>query len=182
ETTAAGSEQCVTTKEIITEQISDMSRGVARNEKDFSSHLANDDLVSLINAARESRNPSLITLVTVDLETLFRQQPFVPAGMVTMMVGVENCRELDFLEFDTPQNRFGFGGIDNPRGAGFLADDKIAVIVPKQWNLNDFHDRFFLCSQSYGGCYLRNIGFCLTVQSKNNAGMVSLDPTSVSLL
>src|SRR5262249_29137489 len=158
------------------------SRGVARNEKDLSSHLANDDLISLINAARESRNPSLITLMTVDIEALFRQQPFVAAGMVSMMGSVENRCGFDFLGLDTPQNRSGFGGIDNPGGVGFLADDKIAVIVPKQWNLNDFHDRFFFGSQSYGGCYLRNIGFCLTVQSKNNAGMVSLDPTSVSLL
>ena len=36
ETTAAGSEQRVAAKKIITEEISDMSRGMARNEKDTS--------------------------------------------------------------------------------------------------------------------------------------------------
>src|SRR5690242_18939480 len=68
ETTAAGSEQGVAAKKIIAEEISDMSRGLARNEKDASALLANGDLISLLNAARESRNPSLIALVTVDLE------------------------------------------------------------------------------------------------------------------
>ena len=56
-----------------------MSRGVARNKKDTSAYFfPNDDLISLINAARESRNPSLIALVTVDLETLLCQQPSLP--------------------------------------------------------------------------------------------------------
>src|SRR5215475_14639363 len=120
-----------------------MSRGMARNEKDAAAHFSNNDLISFINAARESRNPSLIALVTVDLKTLFRQQPFVAASMVTMMVGVENGCQFDLLEFDTPQNRFGLGRIDDTRGVGLLADDEITVIVPQQGNLNDFHDRFF---------------------------------------
>ena len=38
ESPTAGSEQGVAAKKIITEEISDMSRGVARNEKDRSTH------------------------------------------------------------------------------------------------------------------------------------------------
>jgi hypothetical protein len=52
-----------------------------------------------------------------------------------------------------------------------LADDEIAIIVPKQWNLNDFHDRFFFAPDRGVGECLRNIGFCLTLQSKNSAGV-----------
>ena len=51
ETTAAGSEQRVATKKIITEEIGDMSRGVTRNKKDTSALFSNDDLISLVNAA-----------------------------------------------------------------------------------------------------------------------------------
>ena len=40
ETTAAGSEQRIAAKKIITEEISDMSRGVARNEKDTSAYFS----------------------------------------------------------------------------------------------------------------------------------------------
>ena len=144
ETTAAGSEQRVATKKIITEEISNMSRGVTWNEKDTSALFPNDDLISLLNAAGESRNPSLIALVTVDLETLFCQQPLITPGMVTMMVGIENCCECDLLQFDTPPDRFGFGRVDNTRSVGFLTDDEIAVIVPKQRNLDDFHSIFSL--------------------------------------
>jgi hypothetical protein len=27
-----------------------------------------------------------------------------------------------------------------------LADDEIAVVIPQQWNLNDFHSKLFLNS------------------------------------
>jgi hypothetical protein len=68
---------------------------VARNEKHTRVLFPNDDLISLVNAARESESfPD--RLVTVDLETLLAQ-PLVAAGMVAMMVGVENGFQCDLL-------------------------------------------------------------------------------------
>ena len=65
---------------------------------------------------------ALIAPVAVYVDLMLRQQFFVAAGMVAMMMSIEDRDGLDLFLLDAAEHRFAFRWIDDRGLVGFLTD------------------------------------------------------------
>ena len=113
EPAAARGKQRVAAEKIVFEKISDVAGGVAGNKKNFALELADLNFIAFFDAARQTRNARAVAPVAVYVDLVMRQQFFIAAGMVAMMMGIEDRDWLDFFLLDAAEHRFGFRRIDD---------------------------------------------------------------------
>ena len=119
---AAGGKQGIAAKQAVLEKISDVARGVTGNEQDFPFRFPNSDFVILLDAAAETVNPAGVAFVAVNVGLVACQDSFVSAGMVAVMMGVENRAERDAFLLDFMESGFRLGRVDDRGRFGLLTN------------------------------------------------------------
>src|SRR5581483_2436471 len=94
---AARGEKRVAAKKIVLEKIRHVAGGVAGDEKNFAAELADLNFVAFIDAAAQAGNAPAVALVAVNLDRTLGENAFVAAGVIAVMMGVEDRLEVQRL-------------------------------------------------------------------------------------
>src|SRR5262249_51534403 len=86
--------------QVLAEKIRHVPRRMPRNEENAPARLADRDLVALVDRPRDAGNALAVALVAVDRQFVTLEDAAVAAGVVAVVVRVENRLGVDLLSVD----------------------------------------------------------------------------------
>ena len=118
-----------------------MAVGVSGDKADLSAEIPHLNFVALFERVGQSGNTPLIIAMTVHAHLVAREQRGISAGMVAMVMGVQDRAQVHVFPRNPVQHRLAFRGVDDRGLTGIFTDNEITVVISQQGNLSYFRER-----------------------------------------